>query len=276
MNRKLSCIFSLCSLLTVSAADVFVETEGFDSKGGWSVDQQFMDQMGSPYLLAHGIGTPGADAETTVMVPEPGTYHVWVRTYNWTSPWLAGKPGAGRFGLKVQDKMLSKNLGTDGNAWQWQYAGKVSLKQPTAHVALVDQTGFDGRCDAIYMSTDINDVPPSGGTELEQWRAARSNVGLSPADAGDFDLVVAGGGIAGMSAAVSAARLGCKVALINDRPVLGGNNSSEIRVERLIWDNILNWAACKRNSVRSGKAMHSRAISMKMRKNRIFWMPNQM
>ena len=33
-----------------------------------------------------------------------------------------------------------------------------------------------------------------------------------------------------MSAAVSAARLGCKVALINDRPVIGGNNSSEIRV----------------------------------------------
>lgn len=33
-----------------------------------------------------------------------------------------------------------------------------------------------------------------------------------------------------MSAAVSATRLGCKVALINDRPVVGGNNSSEIRV----------------------------------------------
>ena len=48
--------------------------------------------------------------------------------------------------------------------------------------------------------------------------------------AGEFDLVVAGAGIAGMSAAVSAARLGCNVALINDRPVLGGCNSSEIRV----------------------------------------------
>ena len=33
-----------------------------------------------------------------------------------------------------------------------------------------------------------------------------------------------------MCAAASAARLGCKVALVNDRPVLGGNNSSEIRV----------------------------------------------
>ena len=45
-----------------------------------------------------------------------------------------------------------------------------------------------------------------------------------------FDFVVVGGGIAGMCAAVTAARLGSKVALVNDRPVLGGNNSSEVRV----------------------------------------------
>ena len=36
--------------------------------------------------------------------------------------------------------------------------------------------------------------------------------------------------MAGCCTAVSAARLGCKVALIQDRPVLGGNNSSEVRV----------------------------------------------
>ncbi|UCF16261.1 MAG: FAD-dependent oxidoreductase [Phycisphaerales bacterium] len=39
-----------------------------------------------------------------------------------------------------------------------------------------------------------------------------------------------GGGIAGTCAAVSAARLGLQVALIQNRPVLGGNNSSEVRV----------------------------------------------
>ncbi len=41
---------------------------------------------------------------------------------------------------------------------------------------------------------------------------------------------VVGGGLAGMCAAISAARHGLKVALIQDRPVLGGNSSSEIRV----------------------------------------------
>ena len=44
------------------------------------------------------------------------------------------------------------------------------------------------------------------------------------------DLTVAGGGIAGMCAALAAARHGLKVALINDRPVLGGNASSEVAV----------------------------------------------
>lgn len=44
------------------------------------------------------------------------------------------------------------------------------------------------------------------------------------------DVCVIGGGIGGMFAAISAARHGAKVALIHDRPVLGGNCSSEIRM----------------------------------------------
>ena len=41
---------------------------------------------------------------------------------------------------------------------------------------------------------------------------------------------VIGGGIAGICAAVSAARRGVKVVLLHDRPVLGGNASSEVRM----------------------------------------------
>ena len=60
----------------------------------------------------------------------------------------------------------------------------------------------------------------------------RRLLGLSevPQNAGNFDLVVVGGGIAGTCTALSAARLGLQVALIQNRPVLGGNNSSEVRV----------------------------------------------
>ncbi|GJM78393.1 hypothetical protein HMSSN139_08890 [Paenibacillus sp. HMSSN-139] len=44
------------------------------------------------------------------------------------------------------------------------------------------------------------------------------------------DITVVGGGLAGVCAAVAAARLGRKVALVQNRPVLGGNSSSEVRV----------------------------------------------
>ncbi|WP_349292463.1 FAD-dependent oxidoreductase [Paenibacillus sp. ATY16] len=44
------------------------------------------------------------------------------------------------------------------------------------------------------------------------------------------DVTVIGGGLAGISAAIAAARLGQKVALVHNRPVLGGNSSSEVRV----------------------------------------------
>jgi hypothetical protein len=46
----------------------------------------------------------------------------------------------------------------------------------------------------------------------------------------EFDFVIVGGGIAGVCAAIAAARKGLKVALIQDRPVLGGNASSEVRL----------------------------------------------
>jgi hypothetical protein len=44
------------------------------------------------------------------------------------------------------------------------------------------------------------------------------------------DLVVAGGGLAGVCCAITAARAGLKVTLVQDRPVLGGNASSEVRL----------------------------------------------
>ncbi|HSO88754.1 MAG TPA: FAD-dependent oxidoreductase, partial [Draconibacterium sp.] len=43
-------------------------------------------------------------------------------------------------------------------------------------------------------------------------------------------IVVVGGGMAGTCAAITAARKGVKVVLVQDRPVLGGNGSSEVRL----------------------------------------------
>ena len=44
------------------------------------------------------------------------------------------------------------------------------------------------------------------------------------------DLAVIGGGLAGVCAAITAAREGLRVTLVQDRPVLGGNASSEVRL----------------------------------------------
>ena len=225
----LATALSLCSFGTLPAADLFVEAESFANKGGWVVDQQFENLMGSSYLMAHGMGVPVMDAQTNVKFPEAGTYYVYVRTYNWTSPWFEGE-GPGKFALAVGKKKLKAELGVQGNQWMWQPAGKVKVKDTETTLSLHDMTGFNGRCDAIYFTTDEGDVPPAEVAALETFRRDKLNMPEQAELAGTYDLVVVGGGIAGMSAAVSAARLGCKVALINDRPVWGGNNSSEVRV----------------------------------------------
>lgn len=219
----------IANIFTIDAAHLLVEAESFRNKGGWKVDQQFMDQMGSPYLIAHGMGVPVEDAQTTIDFPETGEYYIYVRTYNWTSPWKDGE-GPGKFTLSINNKKVSATLGDIGKSWTWQSAGKVNVKTLNAQLRLHDLTGFDGRCDAIYFTTDKDQQPPSDGEELEAFRKSALGLPIVTPSAGQFDLVVVGGGIAGMSAAISAARLGCKVALINDRPVLGGNNSSDIRV----------------------------------------------
>ena len=207
---------------------VLVEAESFASKGGWVVDQQFMDQMGSSYLMAHGMGVPVEDAISEISFPSPGEYRVFVRTYNWTSPWYEGE-GPGRFNLIVNGETLPVVLGNKGKQWMWQNAGTVVLKSKDVKIGLHDLSGFNGRCDAVLFTKDKSLVLPLEGEGLLKFRKTLLGIGL-PRDGGDYDLVVVGGGTAGICAAVSAARYGLKVALINNRPVLGGNNSSEVRV----------------------------------------------
>ncbi len=219
----------LLSATTAFGTGVLVEAESFRDKGGWSVDQQFMDLMGSPYLIAHGMGKPVADAVTTVEFPESGTYHAYVRTFNWVAPWYDGE-GPGKFSLRVGKRTLPEVLGNRGREWMWQYAGRVAVRKGPVEVSLTDLSGFDGRCDAVYFTRDQGDVPPADSGELAAFRRRMLHVPDTLQRAEAFDFVVVGGGIAGMCAAVSASRLGCRVALVNDRPVLGGNNSSEIRV----------------------------------------------
>ena len=207
---------------------VLVEAESFNEKGGWVLDQQFMDQMGSPFLLAHGIGKPVQDASTKVMIPKKGIWHVYVRTWNWCSPWKT-KEAPGRFKVAVNGVVLDNELGM-GKQWDWEYAGSVEIKDKSNIVTLKDLTGFEGRCDAILFAKDKNVVIPNRKEDLPAFRKQLLNIPAKPEDGGHYDLVVVGAGTAGLSAAIKGAREGLKVALINNRPVPGGNNSTEIRV----------------------------------------------
>lgn len=207
---------------------VLVEAETFDDLGGWLVDQQFMDFMGSPYLLAHGLGVAVRNAQTEVDLPAAGNYRVWVRTRDWVAPWkVAGAPG--RFQLRIDGEALATTFGTEGENWHWQDGGLRKLGRRVA-LELHDLSGFEGRCDAILLCSDLDFIPPDDGEALNRLRGHLLGWNEKPDDGGSFDLVVVGGGIAGTSAAISAARLGLTVALIQDRPVLGGNGSSEVRV----------------------------------------------
>ena len=222
-------MFFVSALIGCRNEELFVEAESFSVKGGWQVDQQFMDVMGSPYLIAHGAGVPVEDASAQVRLPGKGEWHLFVRTFNWVSPWYDGE-GPGKFKVAVDGYELSETLGAAGSKWMWQYAGSFETASRNISVALKDMTGFDGRCDALYFSRVKNPELPEDVAGMRELRSRLIRNFNVPSDKGQYDLVVAGGGVAGMCAAVAAARQGLKVALIHDRPVLGGNNSAEVRV----------------------------------------------
>ncbi len=208
--------------------ELLIECESFDHKGGWVVDPQFVEQMGSPYLMAHGMGEPVENATTTIQVPASGTYHVWARTNDW-APGHWESPG--QFNILLNGKQLPETVGKF-MGWGWNYAGKINVKGGPVVMELEDLSGFNARCDAIYMSNKYR-TPTNQQRYLPEFRNRLTNSREIPEQSLNFDLVIVGGGIAGCAASIAAAEQGLKVALIHDRPMLGGNASSEIRVHTL-------------------------------------------
>jgi len=204
---------------------VWVEAERFDDRGGWTADAQFIDQMGSPYLLAIGLGRPVKDAVTAVAVPRPGRYRLWARAKDW-----APEHHPGRFQILVNATPAAATFGVSGKkGWLWEdggvheLAGKVELR-------LRDLTGYYGRCDAMLLTDDLDWTPPADVDAIAKLRERHGGVSRQVRTAGESDVVVIGGGLAGCTAAVAAARNGARVALIQNRPILGGNASTEILV----------------------------------------------
>ncbi len=207
--------------------EIWLEAESFEQKGGWVVDQQSIPVLHSAYLMAHGMGTPVENASTSFTVSKDATYSVWCLTRDWTAPWQVADP-AGKFRIAIDGAPLETILGTCGAAWDWQKAGSLALKKGIHTIELCDLTGFNGRCDAIYL-TDSDETPSADRSVTDEMRRRLSR-GETETDPQVYDLVVVGGGISGLCTAIAASRSGVKTLLINDRTVLGGCNSSEIRV----------------------------------------------
>lgn len=211
--------------LPYTGQTILIEAESFEDYGGWLMDQQSLPSIGSAYLLAHGLGRPVVNAKTRITNNIAGVYHLWVRTRDWVAP-----HGPGRFTLILNGSRIDKDFGAGGDgSWQWHYGGHVTLPAGISHIELQDLTGFEGRCDAIAL-TEHRVSPPNFGNELADFRRQALGISNKPEDGGTYDLIVAGGGFAGVCCAIAAARGGIQVLLIQDRPVLGGNASSEIRV----------------------------------------------
>ncbi|MBI5820727.1 MAG: FAD-dependent oxidoreductase [Verrucomicrobia bacterium] len=211
---------------------VLVEAAAFAKPGGWKLDTQHYQQMGGCYLLAHGMGKPVANAKTKVVFPKAGTWHIWVRTRNWCpGDWQT----PGRFKLRVGGATLAMEFGTEGERWHWQKGGAVEIASRGAvQVELEDLTGFDGRCDAIYFDCETSPVLPNDNLrELAAWKDRLAGRGGRKIKEQQFDVVIVGGGISGCAAALAAKSQGLKVALIQDRPVFGGNASDEVRVHTI-------------------------------------------
>ena len=203
-------------------AYLYLEAERFDDVGGWTIDAQFRQIMGSTYLLAAGTGAPVEDAVTKAQIPREGRYYLWVRCKDWD------KTSPGKFQVFVADQPGSVTFGEQKKGWAWISGGSFDLLEGTAPVLLHDLTGYYGRCDALILTTDKGFVPPD---DLAAIAALRDRIlGRQEPETLAFEFVVVGGGYGGVCAAIQAARLGLKTALIQNRPCLGGNASKEINV----------------------------------------------
>jgi len=221
-------LFSLCFTLQVfpqSNKIIWVETEVFNDLGGWTPDWQFIDQMGSPYLLSIGYGTPVQDAITKVKVVQPGDYRMWVRTHDWYTPHHPGQ-----FNVVIDNNSTTKTFGRSGKEdWTWEDGGNYYLTD-SVNIKLKDLTGYYGRCDAIVFASDTNWIPPLKKEDIAPLRIRYGSISQEIKNTGHYDVVVIGGGVAGTLAAVSASRQGAKTVLIQNRGQLGGNASHEIMV----------------------------------------------
>lgn len=194
------------------------------NRGGWQLDTQFVREMGTSYLIACDIpGERVKDAEAVFSAENDGFYRIYVHTHNWKTEYSPGK-----FNIGVDDEILPSVMGAKPNSkWYWDIAGDIFLKKGEHKLKLKDLTGWLARVSAVVITDDREFFPAGDEKRFLKQRSEIKGINTKILDRGTWDLVVVGAGSGGVPTAVAAARKGLKVALITDRPVVGGNASDE-------------------------------------------------
>lgn len=209
-----------------NTVNIWIDALDFTQKGGWKEDTQFTHLTGSGYLIAADEpGVPVEDATTCITVPQKDTYRIWVRDRNWLRP-----HNPGTFSLLVNGEDNGVVLGQQpSDAWIWEIAGDFEL-EGNVELTVRDLTGYFGRFSSILITNDFDYVPARETDRMHYEHARIKGLDTGVTYKGDYDVIVAGGGPGGMPAAVACARLGIKTLLLHNRPILGGNGSSEIGI----------------------------------------------
>ena len=205
----------------------WIDAAEFAEKGGWKEDSQFTHLMGSAYLIAADKpGIPVEDAKTSVEIAKAGTYRIWVRDRNWLRP---HDPGV--FTLLVNGQENGVVLGKQpSDAWAWEIAGDFELPAGKTELTVRDLSGYFARFAAIVITGDFDYVPSREVERMHKERAKIKGLPLEIGFGGSYDVIVAGGGPGGVPAAIACARSGAKTLLLQDRPMLGGNGSTEVGI----------------------------------------------
>lgn len=202
---------------------IWIDAVDFSDYGGFVKETQFVREMGQPYLLANGTGTPVKPATVSFEVKSNSFYRFFVRTKNWLCDYAPDGIVLEIDGVKSEH--ICAKCHTSG--WNFEIGADVELTAGKHTLKVYDTDGWFARFAAIVITNDYSFTPSPEISRLKKQRNRFKGITPKLSFMGSYDLIVAGGGVAGVVTAITAARYGLKTALINDRPVLGGNGSIE-------------------------------------------------
>ena len=116
---------------------IWIDAVDFKDYGGFVKETQFVREMGQPYLLADGVGTPIQPASTSFKVTEDGYYRFHIRTKNWC-------PEYNPDGLVIEvDGVKSEYVCSNTHTFNWKFeaAGDFNLTKGEHILKVYDTKG---------------------------------------------------------------------------------------------------------------------------------------